>query len=380
MKNLFVLLFITILFQSITPQSNTCEIAFVIISTEVKDSESVFIVGSDSLLGNWNPSAVKLVKVNDSTWTKSIKFKVGKNFEYKFTKGSWEKEALDADGFIPNNSIHKVIRDTVITLEIKKWRNLERRINHGQISGTVKYHLQFEGEGLKPRDIVVWLPSNYEQDNNKRYPVFYMHDGQNVFDPATSSFGYDWRIDEVADSLSKVEVINDIIIVAIYNTSDRGLEYTHSALGYKYMDFIVSKLKPFIDAEYRTLTDCENTAIAGSSLGGLISFMLVWNYPQVFSKAACLSPAFKIQELNYVDSIACYSGTKKALKLYIDNGGIGLESELQPGIDEMIVALQNNGYVLGKDLFWSVDPNAIHSESAWAQRIWQPLVYFFGKN
>ena len=146
------------------------------------------------------------------------------------------------------------------------------------------------------------------------------------------------------------------------------------------MDFIVSKLKPFIDAEYRTLTDCENTAIAGSSLGGLISFMLVWNYPQVFSKAACLSPAFKIQELNYVDSIACYSGTKKALKLYIDNGGIGLESELQPGIDEMIVALQNNGYVLCKDLFWSVDPNAIHSESAWAQRIWQPLVYFFGKN
>ena len=74
MKNLFVLLFITILFQSITPQSNTCEIAFVITSTEVKDSESVFIVGSDSLLGNWNPSAVKLVKVNDSTWTKSIKF------------------------------------------------------------------------------------------------------------------------------------------------------------------------------------------------------------------------------------------------------------------------------------------------------------------
>jgi len=91
-------------------------------------------------------------------------------------------------------------------------------------------------------------------------------------------------------------------------------------------------------------------------------------------------PRGKIQELNYVDSIACYSGTKKALKLYIDNGGIGLESELQPGIDEMIVALQNNGYVLGKDLFWSVDPNAIHSESAWAQRIWQPLVYFFGKN
>lgn len=380
MKKFLVLLFVPIFLNINFSQTNTCEITFVVTSTEVSDSESVFIVGSDTQLGNWNPAAVKLFKVNDSTWTKTFKFEVGKNLEYKFTKGSWEFEALNDDGSIPGNSILKVLDDTLITVEIKKWKDREQRINHGQITGTIKYHLQFEGEGLKPRDIVVWLPPGYDENIDKRYPVFYMHDGQNAFDPATSSFGYDWRADEVTDSLIKAETINEIIIVAIYNTSDRGQEYMYSNLGYAYMDFIVNDLKPFIDREYRTLPDKENTTACGASLGGLISLMLVWNYPQVFSKAACLSSAFKIGELNYVDTLINYLSPKKDIKLYIDNGGIGLETELQPGTDEMIVALQNKGYELGKDIIWYVDKNAPHSEIAWAERIWRPLIFFFGKN
>ena len=146
------------------------------------------------------------------------------------------------------------------------------------------------------------------------------------------------------------------------------------------MDFIVNNLKPFIDRKYRTLPDKENTAVCGASLGGLISLMLVWNYPQVFSKAACLSSAFKIDQLDYVDTVANYTSKKKDIKLYIDNGGIGLETGLQPGTDEMIVALQNKGYELGKDIIWYVDKNASHSEIAWAERIWRPLLFFFGKN
>jgi predicted alpha/beta superfamily hydrolase len=145
------------------------------------------------------------------------------------------------------------------------------------------------------------------------------------------------------------------------------------------MDFIVSKLKPFIDTEYRTMPEKEYTANGGSSLAGLISLMLVWNYPEVFSKAACISPAFNISRFNYVDTVINYSGKKKDIKLYIDNGGVGLESELQPGVDEMIVALQNKGYELGNDILWYTDRNALHSEAAWAKRIWRPLLFFFGQ-
>ena len=273
----------------------------------------------------------------------------------------------------------KVINDTSIFFQINKWRNNEPRINHGQITGTVRYHLQFESEGLKPRDIIVWLPPSYFKIDNKKYPVLYMHDGQNIIDPATSTFGYDWRVDEVADSLIKFGLMEEIIIVGIYNTSDRTNEYTHTAVGYTYMNFIVNKLKPFIDSQYRTLSNPENTAVCGSSAGGLITLMMVWNYPNVFSNGACFSSAFKTKKLNYVDTILNYSGKKKNIKLYIDNGGMGIDAKLLSGNDEMIAALNKKGYELGKDIIYFVDKNAAHSEIAWASRIWRPLVFFFGK-
>jgi predicted alpha/beta superfamily hydrolase len=361
------------------PQNTFHEVKFAVFSENVSDSEYVYISGNDSLLGEWHPSAVKLEKNNDSTWVKTLNFIKGKNVEYKFTKGSWELEALNEDGSVPGNSILTVTRDTAVSVKINRWKKREARIVHGQITGTVKYHRQFKADSLKPRDIIVWLPPSYYENPEKRYPVLYMHDGQNIFDPATSTFGYDWQLDEVADSLIRAGSLQEIIIVGIYNTQDRSREYSHSTLGYKYMDFIVSTLKPFIDTEYRTMPGKENTANGGSSLAGLISLMLVWNYPEVFSKAACISPAFKISRFNYVDTVINYPRKKKEIRLYIDNGGGGLESELQPGVDEMIVALQNKGYELGEDILWHIDLNASHSETAWAARIWRPLFFFFGK-
>jgi len=378
MKRFFVFLWIAVSFLTYA-QNGQLKINFVVQASGVADSESVFISGNDELLGGWDPGFVKLLKRNDSTWSQTLWFQKGKNLEFKFTKGSWDYEAVNKDGSIPANNFLKVISDTSLHFQITKWKNREPRINYGQITGTVKYYHDFEGEGLKPRDIIVWLPPIYESNLEKRYPVLYMQDGQNVFDPTTSSFGYDWRADEVADSLINAGAINEIIIVGIYNTTDRGFEYRYSPLGYKYMDFIVSKLKPFIDSEYRTLPDAKNTAVAGSSLGALITFMLAWNYPNVFSKAACFSSALKIQDLNYVDTVINYSGAKKDIKLYFDNGGIGLDADLQPGTAEMIIALQNKGYEFDKDIIWFVDKNAFHSEKAWAERIWRPLLFFFSK-
>lgn len=379
MKNIIISIFVLSIFKITLPQNNICEIKFVVAAPGVSDSEFVFIVGNDEQLGVWNPAIIKLKKNEDSTWSKTFQFQKGQTLEYKFTKGSWENEALSSDGSIPGNSGLIVLHDTIIVTEIKKWRTSEKRKSYGQITGTVKYHLKFEGDGLKPRDIIVWLPPSYENNPNKRYPVLYMHDGQNIIDPATSSFGYDWRIDEVTDSLIKIGLMEEVIIVGIYNSADRKYEYIYSPLGYTYINFIVNKLKPFIDKEYRTLQDAENTAVGGSSSGGLISMMMVWNYPDFFSKAACFSPAFKIQELNYVDTIANYRGKKKNIELYIDNGGVGIDSLLLPGATEMIDALQKKGYELDKDLIWFFDKNATHFENAWAERIWRPLLFFFGR-
>jgi predicted alpha/beta superfamily hydrolase len=145
------------------------------------------------------------------------------------------------------------------------------------------------------------------------------------------------------------------------------------------MNFIIEKLKTFIDKNYRTLPDRKNIATLGSSSGGLISFMLAWEHPEIFSMAGCLSPALKIDELNYIPKISSYKGKKKQIKIYLDNGGVGLESRLQPGLDETIEVLKQKGYKVGKDLEVFIDKTAVHTEAAWAKRLWRPLLFMFGK-
>ena len=160
---------------------------------------------------------------------------------------------------------------------------------------------------------------------------------------------------------------------------NRGTEYADTPLGHLYMKLIVERIKPFIDLQYRTLPDRENTAVGGSSMGGLISIMCAWEYPNVFSKAACFSPAFKIANIDYVKNVLEYSGKKKKITLYIDNGGVDLDARLLPGVNEMVKALEEKGFIENKDLFFFVDKTATHNETAWAKRVWRPLEIFFAK-
>lgn len=377
MKIIFVSIFCILCFNSYCGLGDIVKITFIVVTNNVNDSENIFITGNDSLLGLWNPGIIKLNKINDSTWLKSFSFTKNKIVEYKFTKGDWSTEALDVDGSIPSNHKLVVISDTVIVHKIFNWKFPNYKQQEQSITGKVEYHANFQYNGLKPRNIIVWLPPSYDSDKEKRYPVFYLNDGQNVFDKSTSSFGYEWRVDETTDSLIKLSEISEIIVVGIYSTQDRSAEYSHSPLGYKYMDFVVNKLKPFIDSNYRTLTKPEYNAIGGASLGGLISFMLAWNYPQVFSKAACLSSAFKVDQFNYVDTVKSYSGIKKKLKLYLDIGNDNLEQKLKPGNQQMVAALETISYNIGSDLIFFIDDNAEHSEKAWAKRFWRPLIFFF---
>ena len=133
------------------------------------------------------------------------------------------------------------------------------------------------------------------------------------------------------------------------------------------MKLVTETIKPMIDKAYRTKPGRETTYTGGSSAGGLISFMLAWEYPNIFSGALCMSPAFKIATIDYVSPVE-NSTKKKPVFFYIDNGGVDLESRLQPGVDEMLVALKSKGYREGKDFVFVSDPNARHFEAAWAKR------------
>src|SRR4030095_17014016 len=383
---LLSLLLLTALFTNLHAQTEPgIRVTFILTSPDLPDDTSVYITGSVEPLGMWNPGKVKMEPKGSHTWTKEIQISRPLSIEYKYTLGSWEREGADANGsplsnFATNVSQDKVVRDTVLF-----WtKGPRQRVVHGQITGTVKYHRALKGAGIKDRDLIVWLPPGYEADTSRRYPVIYMHDGQNVVDPATSAFGVDWSIDETADDLIKKKSIEPVIVVGIYNTSDRMKEYTPGDKGTAYMEFIVKTVKPLIDSTYRTRPDRKNTIVGGSSAGGIISFMLVWEHPDIFSKAICMSPAFKTPTSmgagwDYAKVVATATGKKKNVFFYIDNGGVGLESQLQPGVDEMITALKSTGYQEGKDFSVVIDPTAKHSEADWAKRFPNALMLVLKK-
>lgn len=375
----YSLIFYFIFFYSFVsfPQSEV-SITFEVFTKDLNADEAVYITGNDNLLGNWQPEVVSLDEVVKSKWVKNFSFPRGKKLEFKFTRGSWIKEALNDDGTIPSNYSFIVWSDTTISLKINLWSDqIERKIE-GQITGFVEYHRNFSGSGIKARDIVVWLPPEYSSESDRRYPVLYMHDGQNIVDPSTSSFQVDWQIDEAADSLIKQKLIEPLIIVGIYNTPQRNNEYSENDTGYAYMNFIVDSLKPFIDRNYRTKPDRQNTANGGGSLGGLISFILAWQYSEIFSKAFCFSPAFKIDRYNFVDNVLSYSGKKKEINLFICNGDDELDTRLQTGVDEMLNALTKNGYKERTDFYYVKAKNSQHGERDWSKNIPRALIYLFG--
>jgi len=242
--------------------------------------------------------------------------------------------------------------------------------------GSIEYHRQIESSRLRyPRDVIVWLPPSYHQARRKRYPVLYMHDGQNLMDPSTAFLGIDWRVDEAAHDLIRRKKMKEILIVGIYNTPDREQEYTGSLSGRNYASFVIQELKPMIDSTYRTKSDPKNTGVMGSSLGGLISFLFGWWHPDVFGKAGCMSNSFFWNDYHVFQDVKEYPGPKKPIRYYLDVGS--REVFLRTGYQKMVRLLQQKGYRKNVDLQYYLVQGASHDEKSWGKRVWRPLTFLF---
>lgn len=226
--------------------------------------------------------------------------------------------------------------------------------------------------GIPARRVFVWRPPGY--DAARAHPVLYMPDGQNLVDPATSSYGADWQVDEVAAGLIAAGRMEPILIVGAECTAERSEEYGDTDAGRAYLRFLVEDLKPLVDARYPTRPGREATMVMGSSMGGLISFLALFRYGSIFGGAGCLSPVFPGA---LCDRVAA-AWPERPFRLYLDNGGVGLEAELQPGLDRMLEVVRAKGVRPGKSLDVVIDPGAEHHEDAWAARVWRPLEFLFG--
>lgn len=258
----------------------------------------------------------------------------------------------------------------------------------------------FLSEWIAPRTVDVWLPPAYEAQPEGRFPVLYMHDGQNLFDPALANTGVAWGVDESITRLADAGDIRPAIVVGIWNTPQRWAEYmpqralrdyaTSLAItrfeneqgppqADAYLRFLVTELKPWVDNNYRTVTGRSDTAIMGSSMGGLISLYALCEYPQVFGAAGCVSthwPAADGVAVTYLrDHLP---DPDDGHRFYFDFGTAGLDETYEPFQRRADALLAAHGYTQDQNWITRRFPGAGHNEAAWRARLDVPLRFLLG--
>lgn len=248
-------------------------------------------------------------------------------------------------------------------------------------TGLIKVHERFRSRFLgRPRTVLVYLPPGYQARGAERYPVLYLHDGQNVFDKATS-VGEEWGVDETAQRLIEAGEIEPLIIVAAYNTGDHRVdEYAPTKVEGKgggaaddYGRMLVEELKPFIDRRYKTLPSAASTGVGGSSLGGLLTLYLGLKYPTAFNRLAALSPSVWWDERMIVRAYHELP-SKLPLRIWLD-AGTGEGEEVLNDVRALRDALVSKGWVPDHDLHYAEAEGGQHNEQSWAGRV-EPMLKF----
>ncbi len=242
------------------------------------------------------------------------------------------------------------------------------------------------------RELFIYLPPGYDENNVERlYPCLYMHDGQNIFAQAGDSEFGKWEVDITADDLIEKGEIIPLIIVGISNSPDRDYEYTPTydqeeetgGFADTYLNFLTQELMPTINETYNVSPYPTDTAICGSSLGGLLSLYAIMRHEDLFKKAAILSPSIWWDNKVILDAVSLWEPDCTELKLWVDMGWFE-EEELtdEPGhpIDdsrELTELLESRGFTVGENLVYYEDPEGAHNEFSWAKRMQMILYYLF---
>lgn len=281
-------------------------------------------------------------------------------------------------------------------------------------TGTIRHFENFQSRYVDSRNVDVWLPDGYNA--SKKYAVLYMHDGQMLFDTAIAWNHQVWDVDGILGKLMKERKIKDCIVVGIWNSGvNRDIDYipqkpfeslslveqdtllrvkkpdgspafSSKVQSDRYLKFLVTELKPFIDKKFSTIRNRDNTLIAGSSKGGLISLYALCEYPQVFGGAACLSTHWTgiySAENNPIPA-AIFKYMQKKLpspkdhRIYFDYGTATLDTLYEPFQKKADEIMKSKGYN-ARNWITKKFPDANHSEKAWNSRFHIPMLFLLKK-
>ncbi len=335
--------------------------------------EQVYAAGS---FNGWNPGSEQHKFENKGDTIQLNLLLQPSVYEFKCTRGNWQKTEGGTNGSNISNRTITVQTDTVFYISIGAWMDdagaPPPRKSTASANVSILSESFFMPQLNRYRRIWLYLPAGYAA-GNKRYPVLYMQDGQNLFDELTAPYG-EWGLDECLDSMVK-KGSNGSIVVGIDHGGDKRMtEYNPYSFrnfgegeGSSYVDFLANTLKPYIDKNYRTLAGKENTTVAGSSMGGLIATYAVLKYPQVFGGAGIFSPAYWTapQFETFIDSLPgkinarlfFYAGEQESTEMVADMERIA---------DKL--ALKSDYFI-----YSVVDSDGKHNEPTW--RKWLPVFY-----
>lgn len=281
----------------------------VVTNVATKKLDDIYVAGN---FNNWDPADgnYKLKPFGGSRKAIVLKDIPAGSYQFKFTRGSWNKVETTAKGEDIENRTVEVNADVSQDITIAGWKD-DFPDKPKPNTATAQVHLLdsafFIPQLNRYRRLWIYLPKSYNITKGKTYPVLYMMDGQNLFNEQTAAFG-EWGVDECLDSLQQ-KTGKECIVVGVENGGDKRIneydpydnEKYGKGEGKQFADFLANTLKPFIDNNYRTVKDVNHTYIAGSSMGALISLYSVMKYPKVFGAAGVFSPAFWIAPLFYKD-------------------------------------------------------------------------------
>ncbi len=375
--------------------------------SDTPDNQLIYICGSAPNMGNWQAeTGLPLEKKPDGKWVGTVELMNGVNYAFKVNRGTWgtvEKGANDQE--VENHDV-VVEANKPVEVTVSSWadhgKSVPGRIT--MIPGII-VHNQFPSKYLAmKRNVVVLLPPDYESAEERRYPVLYMQDGQNLFNEATSFNGIEWKMDETAHRLMQANQVSPAIIVGVFNTELRNSEYTPPGMSTNdakhpdskadaYGKFLVEELKPFVDARYRTMKEREHTAIGGSAMGGLVSIYVAETHPDVFGAVAVCSPWLRSPDgqKKLLPELMNEAKFVRGTRWYIDMGtkgnGAGYPPITDPAkvsdpqvastaladVHELTAAFDSAGLRKGQDYVYEEVQGAEFNEPAWQSRV-EPLL------
>jgi len=335
----------------------------------------LYLTGDAAALGAWRPDGLALARGKDGVFRATVALPRGATVQYKVTRGTWQTVERDVHGTdIANRTVVVEGADSV-EINVERWA--EPRSTRG---GRIREHR------VAGRAVYVYVPPDYGKNARQRYPVLYMHDGQNLFDAATAAFGIEWRVDDTANRLIRAGRIEPLIVVGIQNASDRGKEYAapfgaRAGHADAYAHFLLNAVKPLIDRRYRTRPDRENTAVGGASLGGNVSLYIAASHPDRFAMCAALSPSVWYQGDRFVRHVAkALRPAKQRVHVLVgtaEGKSVKACEDYVRGARKLVAALQKRGFGAARMRYREVEGGR-HNEADWSEQMEEVLLFLFG--